>query len=136
MTDSLMSSAFVVLSFLGVMALFALALRWLQKRNRLPGSGGPGHAVTVLSSVTLGPQQRVLTLEVGPEGARTALVVGVTARSMHTLHQWSVNAAEDGRHADAFATSLRSSLGQVPGSPVWAGDAPVSYTHLTLPTKA
>ncbi|MEJ2800440.1 flagellar biosynthetic protein FliO [Comamonadaceae bacterium PP-2] len=117
-----MSSAFVVLSFLGVMALFALALRWLQQRNRLPGSGGPGHAVTVLSSVTLGPQQRVLTLEVGPEGGRTALVVGVTAQSMHTLHQWPVKGAVEGRHADAFATSLRSSLGQMPGSPVWTGD--------------
>jgi len=36
--------------------------------------------------VAVGPQQRVVTVEVGPEGARTWLVLGVTAQQVSCLH--------------------------------------------------
>src|SRR6218665_2376649 len=52
------------------------------------GGGGPasGAAARVLSAVAVGPQQRVVTVEVGPEHARTWLVLGVTARQVSCLH--------------------------------------------------
>jgi flagellar protein FliO/FliZ len=40
----------------------------------------------VLSAVAVGPQQRVVTVEVGPEHARTWLVLGVTAQQVSCLH--------------------------------------------------
>ncbi|WP_208507883.1 flagellar biosynthetic protein FliO, partial [Variovorax paradoxus] len=45
-----------------------------------------GSASRLLSAVAVGPQQRVVTVEVGPEGARTWLVLGVTGQSITCLH--------------------------------------------------
>ena len=39
--------------------------------------------------VAVGPQQRVVTVEVGPPDARIWLVLGVTAQSICTLHTMS-----------------------------------------------
>jgi flagellar protein FliO/FliZ len=36
--------------------------------------------------MAVGPQQRVLTVEVGPENARTWLVLGVTGQTITCLH--------------------------------------------------
>ena len=45
-----------------------------------------GAASRVVSAVAVGPQQRVVTVEVGPEHARTWLVLGVTAQQVSCLH--------------------------------------------------
>src|SRR6218665_2886422 len=60
---------------------------WLVGRQR-HGAGGPasGADARVLSAVAVGPQQRVVTVEVGPEHARIWLVLGVTARQGSCLH--------------------------------------------------
>jgi flagellar protein FliO/FliZ len=44
-----------------------------------------GHS-KIVSAVAVGPHQRVVTVEVGPEGARTLLVLGVTAQTISCLH--------------------------------------------------
>lgn len=82
MTSNLLPSVAVLL-FVGAMAWLA----WLVRRQR-HGAGGPasGAAARVLSAVAVGPQQRVVTVEVGPEHARTWLVLGVTARQVSCLH--------------------------------------------------
>ena len=82
-------SLFLIVVFVGVLALFPLAIRWLQKRGTLPASLGGGMTSAtsrVVSSVAVGPQQRVVTVEVGPEQARVWLVLGVTAQSIQCLH--------------------------------------------------
>jgi len=81
-----MSQAWLlVLLFVAVLALIPLSLKWLQRRM---GVGGVGAAATIriISAVGVGPHQRVVTVEVGPQGARTWLTLGVTGQSITCLH--------------------------------------------------
>lgn len=65
------------------------ALPWLLKRwqqRRQVAAGGPLVSAQVLSSVNIGPGQRVVTVEVGQGTEKTCLVLGVTAQNIHCLH--------------------------------------------------
>jgi len=75
----------VVVLFVGAMALLPWAVRRLQQRQS-SGALAAGVASRVVSAVAVGPQQRVVTVEVGPENARTWLVLGVTAQQVSCLH--------------------------------------------------
>ena len=75
----------VVVLFVGAMACLPWLVKRLQQRHAA-GSLAAGTASRVLSVVAVGPQQRVVTVEVGPEHARTWLVLGVTAQNIHCLH--------------------------------------------------
>lgn len=75
----------VVVLFVGAMALLPWLVRRVQQRNAAGGMASGG-ASRVLSAVAVGPQQRVVTVEVGPEHARTWLVLGVTAQNVSCLH--------------------------------------------------
>lgn len=81
MTQTLLSVAvFVVL-----LAMLPWGVKWLQQRvgtARLAQSSSS----RVVSAVAVGPHQRVVTVEVGPETARVWLVLGVTAQSVTCLH--------------------------------------------------
>ena len=85
MTQALVS----VVLFVLLLALIPVALKWLQRR----AAGGVSSAFAaskIISAVAVGPHQRVVTIEVGPEGARTWLTLGVTAQSISCLHTASV----------------------------------------------
>lgn len=82
----------VVVLFVGAMAALPWLVRRLQQRNA-GGSASVGAASRVLSAVAVGPQQRVVTVEVGPEHARTWLVLGVTAQQVSCLHVLPVGAS-------------------------------------------
>lgn len=89
MTQTLMTvGLFVVL-----LALVPLTLKWVQRRS-VGGISGMGSTPRVISAVAVGPHQRVVTVEVGPESDRTWLILGVTAQSITCLH--SVPAAPTG----------------------------------------
>jgi flagellar protein FliO/FliZ len=75
----------VVLLFIALLGALPFALKWLQRRNGVAGQGQLASS-RVVSAVAVGPQQRVVTVEVGPEGAKTWLVLGVTAHSVNHLH--------------------------------------------------
>lgn len=77
--------------FLALLACLPLALKWVKQRSA--GSGGvlAGQA-RFISAVAVGPHQRVVTVEVGPEGARVWLTLGVTAQEISCLHRVSVDA--------------------------------------------
>jgi len=81
MTQALVSVGLFVL----LLALVPMGLKWLQARS---AAGGVGVAATsrVISAVAVGPHQRVVTVEVGPEGARVWLTLGVTAQAITCLH--------------------------------------------------
>lgn len=86
MTQTLITVAiFVVL-----LALVPVALKWAQRRA---AGGASAMACTsrVISAVAVGPHQRVVTVEVGPEGARTWLTLGVTAQAITCLHSVGVD---------------------------------------------
>ena len=95
----------IVVLFVGAMA----ALPWLVRRLQQRHAGGAlaaGAASRVVSAVAVGPQQRVVTVEVG-EGAQTVrLVLGVTAQSIQCLHVLQAPAPADFSAAMAQARSL------------------------------
>jgi len=81
MTQTLLTVAAFVL----LLAMVPMGIKWLQARSVVAGPAA-GAANRVLSAVAVGPQQRVVTVEVGPPGARVCLVLGVTAQSIACLH--------------------------------------------------
>lgn len=81
-----MSSAWVsIILVVLILGMVPLGLKWLQRRV---GAGAVGTQTEsrVVSAVAVGPHQRVVTVEVGPQGARVWLTLGVTAQSIHCLH--------------------------------------------------
>ena len=71
--------------FLCVLVSLPFLIERLKKHYGLglPSSAGPTRLVSALS---LGPQQKVVTVEVGPPTARVWLVLGVTNQSIQCLH--------------------------------------------------
>ena len=88
-------NAWPALVLLALMVGIAWSLKWA--RGRLPGLPGvPGQSgpfVKVLGSVSLGPQQRVVTLQVGQGDDATCLVLGVAPGSINTLHETALPAS-------------------------------------------
>ena len=74
-----------VVLFVGAVAMLPWLIRHLQQR-RAVAQAGVGMAARVLSAVAVGPHQRVVTVEVGPESAKVWLVLGVTAQQVSCLH--------------------------------------------------
>lgn len=85
MTQTLISvGLFVVL-----LALVPVGLKWVQRRV-VAGGAGTVAVSRVVSAVAVGPHQRVVTVEVGPEGARVWLTLGVTTQTITCLHSAAV----------------------------------------------
>lgn len=109
----------VVVLFVGAMALLPWLVRRLQQRQA-SGGVGVGAASRVLSAVAVGPHQRVVTVEVGPEHARTWLVLGVTAQQvscLHVLPSGSPSIPQGASRADhSFAQEIASAVNAT-GSP-------------------
>ncbi|MGA0611534.1 FliO/MopB family protein [Caldimonas sp. KR1-144] len=76
-----------LLWFIAIVAMIPLAL-WLLKRSPMGAAMGAGAnaPAKVVASLPLGPNQRVLTLEVGQGDERRWLLVGVTPQSINALH--------------------------------------------------
>lgn len=100
-------TSFWLLLFVAGFACLPWAVRWLQRRSgQVPH--GSDHATRLVSSFALSPQQRVVTVEVGPDHARTCLVLGVSPQSIHCLH---VYAAESGAPLALPPASAEASAG-------------------------
>ena len=74
-----------LIALVGALCALPWLVKWMQRRTGR-SLGGQGHAITLVSVLPLGPQQRVVTVEVGPAQARTQLVLGVTAQTVTCLH--------------------------------------------------
>ena len=83
----------LVFLFVVLLAMLPAGVKWLQRRSGLLGLPAMGPASKIVSAVAVGPQQRVVTVEVGPETARVWLVLGVTAQSVTCLHTLPVSSA-------------------------------------------
>lgn len=77
----------LVILFVAVIASLPWLVRRMQQRQGrlLPALGA---SARVLSAIAVGPQQRVVTVEVGPDGERTTLILGVTPQSIRCLHTY------------------------------------------------
>ena len=82
-------TAFLAGLFLLLLALVPLALRWARQRQA--AGVGTEMAGRVVSVLAVGPQQRVVTVEVGPPTQRTWLVLGVTQQSVNCLHRMAAD---------------------------------------------
>jgi len=82
----MLQNAAPAIALLVIMVVMAVVLQ--RFRRHIPGAalhGGP--KLQVLSSLSLGPQQRVVTVQVGQGSDAVCLVLGVAASSVQTLHQ-------------------------------------------------
>ena len=95
----------IVVLFVAAMAALPWMVRRVQARQAAGGATG-SIASRVIGAVAVGPQQRVVTVEVGPEGARTWLVLGVTAQSIQCLHVLKNGAATPGSAGSSFAGEM------------------------------
>jgi flagellar protein FliO/FliZ len=111
----------LVVLFVAAMAALPWLVRRVQQRHAAAGMA-TGAASRVLSAVAVGPQQRVVTVEVGPEHARTWLVLGVTAQQVSCLHVLPVGAAaatgaaEPAAVTPSFVQEMAAASG-APGKP-------------------
>ncbi len=71
--------------FLAVIVCLPFAVKWFKERTTADVRQIGGQS-KVISAVAVGPHQRVVTVEVGPPGARVWLTLGVTAQSINCLH--------------------------------------------------
>ncbi len=113
-------NAWPALLLLALMVGIAWALKWA--RGRMPGlpgvPGQQGPALKLLASLSLGPQQRVVTLQVGQGEHATCLVLGVAPGSVTTLHEMPLppEAATPAPPAPGgFAARLAQQLVKGPG---------------------
>ena len=110
-----------VLLFLAVLAALPFLIkRWKLTQNaRFGGDGEP--PARIVSVLAVGPQQRVVTVELGRAGARQRMVLGVTPQNISCLMTESVGdaptaktdtiapaAAADGGGARFFGASPRA----------------------------
>ena len=93
MTPDAMPSFAPALMLLVLLLAAAWGVKWLRQRYAI---GGPAdaQALKVVSSLAVGPQQRVVVLELTEPGsqARHLLTVGVTPGQITTLHSTPVGA--------------------------------------------
>ena len=104
MTQALLS----VVAFIAVLAMLPWGIKWVQRRAAAGGvaGAGAGHAASrIVAAVAVGPQQRVMTIEVGPESARTWIVVGVTPQAITALHTLPAPAVPASGFAQATAAA-------------------------------
>lgn len=86
-----------------------------MKRSGLAtGTVGATQAlIKPINQMSLGPGQRLVTVEVGSGDDRKWLVLGVTAQNIHTLHTMTPQAVAIADTATpSFTNLLRRSLGQ------------------------
>lgn len=102
------SAWFPLVLAIGVLAAIPFGLKWLQRRM---GVGALDESVSakVVSAVAVGPHQRVVTVEVGPEEARVWLTLGVTAQNITCLHTSAARPAvvDAARIQDGSVTQVR-----------------------------
>ena len=92
MTQTLLSVGLFVL----LLAAVPLGIKWIQRRAT--GSASTAGNLSVVSVVAVGPHQRVVTVEAGPEGARVWLTLGVTAQAITPLHVAAIELPKEGHH--------------------------------------
>lgn len=82
-----MSQTFLMVAvFVIGIACLPWGVRWMQRRA---GALSPDTGKTkVLSVLAVGPQQRVVTIQVASGAQEAVLVLGVTSSSVNCLHKW------------------------------------------------
>jgi len=120
MNQSIFTAMLPALGLLLVMALLAWGVHWVRKRIA-PSGSGLGADLRLVSQLMVGPQQRVVVVEVnGPDGP-VQLTLGVTPQHISALHAQRLDAAA------AATGSAAAALGSfVSAAPSVAQPAPAT----------
>ena len=94
-----------VLIFLACLAALPFLVKRWKSLNAAKNGGETEPAPRVVSVLAVGPQQRVVTVEVGREGARQRIVLGVTAQNISCLFTESLDEQVPGPKTDTIETS-------------------------------
>ncbi|OYU46724.1 MAG: hypothetical protein CFE44_00605 [Burkholderiales bacterium PBB4] len=95
--------------FLALFACIPWALKW-GLRNTSVGQSQVAKTTKIVSMVGLGPSQRLVTVEVGPEHDKLQLVLGVTAQQIVCLHKFALTPATDGARSANVRKHLHDTL--------------------------
>ena len=91
MSESLVPAA----AFLVMLACLPMLLRWVKSRTG--GSvGSCDGQVRFISALAVGSNQKVVTVEVGPQHKRVWLTLGVTSQAISCLHCSELSQGDDG----------------------------------------
>lgn len=81
--------------FLVIFACLPWAVKWAL-RNTTVGQAQVAKTAKIVSMVGLGPSQRLVTVEVGPEHNKLQLVLGISAQQIVCLHKFPLTPVDDG----------------------------------------
>jgi flagellar protein FliO/FliZ len=103
-----------VAAFVAVLVLIPVAL-WLLKRTPIGAAASQG-PMKLIAALPLGPNQKLLTVEVGSGDERRWLVLGVTPGGINTLHNMApqADAPAASQAALPFAQLLQRARGTAP----------------------
>ncbi|WP_284617090.1 flagellar biosynthetic protein FliO [Aquabacterium humicola] len=106
-----------VAAFVAVLVLIPVAL-WLLKRTPIGAAASQG-PMKLVAALPLGPNQKLLTVEVGSGDERRWLVLGVTPGGINALHTMAPQAElpAAGQAALPFAQLLSRARGAAPAAP-------------------
>lgn len=96
-----------ILWFLAILCLIPLVL-WLLKRTPIGAANGAG-VMRVVAQLSVAPNQRLLTVEVGTGDDKRWLVLGVSGQQITTLHVMPPQ-------AEALAASAGPAFAQILGA--------------------
>jgi flagellar protein FliO/FliZ len=99
--------------FLGTLVSLPFLIERIKKHYglNLSGPGGPARLVSALS---LGPHQKVVTVEVGPQSARVWLVLGVTQQNIQCLHTMAADVTKSSTDVPTSAAAPVAAAQQIP----------------------
>ena len=115
MNQSLFSAMLPALGLLLLMGLLAWGVHWLKKRIAPVGSG-QGAQLRQVAQLMVGPQQRVVVVEVNGPNGPVQLTLGVTPQHISALHMQPVAALPESESDTLAAPAFPAapSPGQTP----------------------
>ena len=98
--------------FLALFACLPLLIRWVQQRTNGRSADVRGGSSRFISAVAVGTHQKIVTVEVGPEGSRVWLTVGVAPNSITCLHTTPAPKVGPGETLPLESGDSHATLGQ------------------------
>ncbi len=98
--------------FLVLFACLPLLIRWVQQRANGRSADVRGGSSRFISAVAVGTHQKIVTVEVGPEGARVWLTLGVAPNSITCLHTTAAPTTAAGESLSLESGGSHATLGR------------------------
>lgn len=97
-----------LMGLVGLMALLVWGLKWARQRL-VPPLDGPGSKMRVISALAVGPQQRVVVVEMQDAGVPVRVALGVTPQ--HISHLITLGPVKPGADDLSAASTAGSKAG-------------------------